>query len=249
MNNNELKLHTPVKIEIDDWCGPRTIIAAAYEVYHGNSMKYRIVDVNGQLDRIDSNDIMSITDCGLSEKSKNIIINLSELYAKEITEENKFREFKQNLLRDIQLTTFELKNTTGLISKDEFEDELNDLLARKIGCDTWARLSHAVEDTEHVVISIEKLAVRNVTPEKCRFLRKEHDKTLWLDTDSEEYRNFVIRNAPTQNEVLEKLTHESCVGVTLNLGDKNSLSVHRDYKVKLPYGCTRKQLNELEKML
>ena len=204
---------------------------------------------SGQLERIDSSDIISISDCPLSEKSKSVLISLSELYANEIAGENKFREFKQNILRNIQLTTFELKNTTGLISKDEFEEELNDLLARKVGCDTWARISHDGKDSEHVVISIEKLVIRNVTPERCRFLHKAYDKTLYLDAECDEYRNFVDRNAPKQNEALEKLAHDSYVGVTLNVGDKNSLSVHRNYKVKLPYGCTRKQLNELEKML
>jgi hypothetical protein len=247
MNNKELKLHHPVKLEIEWWYGPRTMIASVYEFCDNDHRRYRIVDINGQIETINAENVISVLNCDLSEQEAMALICLSMLYESKSQEEKKYQESLHKIQDAIRSTTKQLKNATGFITTEEFIDEVNDILARKVGYDTHVRASSAKEGAEYVDIAVEKYITKHADPQRFRFIRRDCDQTLKVDTQSDDYKVFVERNAPDKKAVLEKLAFDKHVGVTLGKG--NSLSVNRAYKVRLQDGFTRKQLDELEKML
>lgn len=256
-NNQEkqsLELHKPVAITIKEWGCERKIICSPYDIYGKLNNRYRVVNLYGEVNVIDEENIVNMSDAQLDAETKGYLTRLSMLYAQQREEKAKYEDLMSQISCDIKQTTKNLKESSKVITTEEFREKLNKILFKKLSpsISRSVAVGSVFEDDDNSTVCV--IHANRIYQEDnwdaYYDITKEYKSIVEKPNHNDEYKEFVENNAPSINQTPEKISYEIGVdywGISSDSGMESNRHVfERNYKIKLPYGITIKQLEVFE---
>ena len=256
-NNQEkqkLELHKPVAITIKEWGYDRKIICSPYDTYGKLNNRYRVVNLYGEMSFIDEENIVNISDAKLDAETKGYLTRLSMLFAQQREEKEKYENLISQISQDIERTIQNLKESSKVITTEEFKEKLNKILLKKLSPSISRNVvvGSVFEDDDNSTVCV--IHANRIYQEDNRVFYNELDKgfksIVEKEKHNDEYNKFIENNAPSLNEFLESISYDFELSHSKHTSDSglepNRHVFQRNYKIKLPYGITIKQLEVFE---
>ena len=244
MKPNELKIYTPVKIEVRELCSTSFMIAAPYHIVDGDYGKvYRIVLLNGDISTIREDEMVSVSTCKMDAAEKKSIVSLAKMHGKRMATALKHQEIEKKINDDIVEMTNEMKRQFESMDPKEFVKEVNTILENKVDKNVSVGFHKSTIGSEFVLILDSLEIKKHKKLDDYAFVEKDVDDARYIDTESEEYKKAVAEFAPSEKDKLSKMASRISTGISI-VGE--SLKAERIYSVQLPNGFSKKTLKEME---
>lgn len=159
-----------------------------------------------------------------------------------------FWKQKAALDQEVARTKKVVSECSGRINMYTFEQEVENLFRtrfRKLPDGQYFFCSAI--DSGSITISHMANVKKHASPSRYSFISEEYDRTLHVEENSKDYKEFCQKYAPVP--IPEIVRNAASVTTSANIGDKDTLIACRDYTFALKYGLSKKSLEQIEKML
>lgn len=228
------------------------IVYAQKEGYKGESTNFTLIKPNGEIESVSvvHNSDTKIT---ATKLDPDLRAALKESYKVKV----KLEAFRSKVSQELKRMEGELadtlrivKETSGELTSNEFIDQINTLLRERYPATGgyYTTKSFSVVCWSATVVTAEQSqdVDKWANPEKYSFLYREYDNTIHISYDSQSYKDFCVRNAPS---VIPELAKYCDANIEATLGDKEWLSVGRRYTFPIKHGYSQKSIEEIKMLL